>query len=88
MPEARCPVCAEAAHAASTRCTRCHAPHHPECWAYLGGCGRYACRGRTAQGVGWLRRPLREAAARRGALAVVGLLALLPVLGELSRCLR
>ncbi|HKS16778.1 MAG TPA: hypothetical protein VJU16_05660, partial [Planctomycetota bacterium] len=41
-----CPICgakADARHA----CPGCGTPHHVECWKYAGGCGMFACAGRS-----------------------------------------
>lgn len=42
----RCPVCGDAgAGRPLCTCRRCETMHHAECWAYAGGCARYACGG-------------------------------------------
>lgn len=38
-----CPVCANPLDLSPQRCSDCHTPHHPECWAYFGGCAVYGC---------------------------------------------
>lgn len=46
----RCPVCStELDPGEGTRCPHCEAPHHPDCWAYLGGCATYGCTGNQIQ---------------------------------------
>lgn len=39
-----CPVCGVPLAGPVMRCPRCEAPHHPDCWAYHGGCATYGCR--------------------------------------------
>lgn len=45
LPAARpaCPVCGDDQGPLDRRCRSCEAAHHPECWDYLGGCGRFGC---------------------------------------------
>lgn len=41
--QGRCPVCATDLAGEARTCDRCRTSHHPECWAYFGGCARFAC---------------------------------------------
>jgi hypothetical protein len=41
-----CLVCGTALREAPVRCESCKTPHHRECWAYMGRCSTYGCRGR------------------------------------------
>jgi hypothetical protein len=43
-----CLVCGTALREAPVRCEACRTPHHRECWAYMGRCSTYGCRGRRA----------------------------------------
>jgi hypothetical protein len=40
-----CPVCGTLLREPLARCEHCRTPHHAECWAYMGRCSTYACRG-------------------------------------------
>lgn len=40
-----CPVCGTGLRGEVLHCTVCAAPQHEECWAYLGRCAAYGCRG-------------------------------------------
>lgn len=43
---ARCQLCGDLVDAGPvTRCPLCETAHHPDCWAYAGGCTVYACQG-------------------------------------------
>jgi len=44
-----CPVCGTGLREPLARCEQCRTPHHEECWAYLGSCATYACRGTRAR---------------------------------------
>jgi hypothetical protein len=46
-----CPTCWEPIGRTFTECDACHARQHPDCAAWTGGCGRFAC-----DGVGRLER--------------------------------
>jgi hypothetical protein len=43
-----CPVCGTAMGHQVLRCEACRTPHHAECWAYMGRCSTYACKGTRA----------------------------------------
>jgi hypothetical protein len=40
-----CPVCGTGLRDRVVKCEGCRTPHHAECWAYMGRCSTYACRG-------------------------------------------
>jgi hypothetical protein len=40
-----CPVCGSTMTRNTVRCEVCRTPHHRECWAYMGRCSTYACKG-------------------------------------------
>lgn len=44
-----CPVCGTGLRDRLVKCERCRTPQHAECWAYLGRCATYACRGTRAR---------------------------------------
>ncbi|MBV8880116.1 MAG: hypothetical protein JO332_09150 [Planctomycetaceae bacterium] len=44
-----CPVCGTGLKDRVVRCEQCRTPHHRECWAYMGRCSTYACRGTAAR---------------------------------------
>jgi hypothetical protein len=44
----RCPVCAQTFVTPQVQCRQCKAPHHADCWAYLGRCAIFGCRGALA----------------------------------------
>lgn len=44
----RCPVCNQSFATSQVQCRRCRAPHHADCWAYLGRCAIFGCRGAIA----------------------------------------
>lgn len=40
-----CPVCGTGLRDRVVKCEGCRTPHHADCWAYMGRCSTYACRG-------------------------------------------
>jgi hypothetical protein len=44
----RCPVCCQSVATSEVSCRLCRAPHHADCWAYLGRCAIFGCRGAVA----------------------------------------
>ncbi len=44
----RCPVCSQTFVTPQVCCRQCKAPHHADCWAYLGRCAIFGCRGAVA----------------------------------------
>lgn len=46
VADGRCPVCEHPFAEPPRRCAGCATPHHPDCWAYFGGCSTYGCSAR------------------------------------------